>query len=177
MKCLVVSDTHTNTYFYKQILKKYCPKEIDLVIHLGDNYNDALLAHDYQYNLICVPGTRCSQYQDSNIDNRRMEIFESWRCFLSHTPSKDYTDLATDEDPVTLINKAGCDVFFHGHTHVQAVRKVNNVIILNPGHIKSKMDRGQTPGYMLVTFSLNLLEVSCYDGLTHSCTQTHEFSK
>ena len=177
MKCLVVSDTHTNVEFYKECLSRYLPNSIDLVIHLGDNYVDALVAHEFGHKLICVPGTRCSQYQDSTIDNRRVEIFNSWRCLLSHTPTRDYMDLATDEDPKSFILNQKCDVFFHGHTHFQNVETQNNVVILNPGHIKSRFDRGQKPSYMIVKFNLNSLIVSCYDFIAHERTTTHEFRK
>ncbi len=177
MKCLVVSDTHTNLEFYKGCLSRYLPSSIDLVIHLGDNYIDALLAHEYNHKLVCVPGTRCSQYEDTLIENRRFELFNSWRCLLSHTPTISMGDLSTDVNPLEEIKNNKCDVFLHGHTHKQTVRRISNVIILNPGHLKSNFDRGEKPGYMIVNFGLKTLQVSCYDCISHSCNATHEFTK
>ena len=177
MNCLVVSDTHTNIGFYKECLSRYLPNFIDVVIHLGDNYRDALTAYDYNHKLICVPGTRCSQYQDRTIDNRRIEIFNSWRCLLSHTPTRDLMDLELDIDPQECMLSQQCDVLLHGHTHLQNVEKKRNVVILNPGHLKSQFDRGQKPSYMIVKFHLNTLTVSCYDFITHKCKSMHEFKK
>lgn len=177
MKALVVSDTHSNLDYYRQCLSNFSPAETDLVIHLGDNYQDSLLAHEFNHKLICVPGTRCSQYTDTTIENRRFETFNSWKCLLSHTPTVDMADLSNDVNPLEMISKNKCQIFFHGHTHKRTVRQINNVVILNPGHLKSKLDRGETPSYMYVNFGLKTLHVSCYDGLSHECISTHEFKK
>ena len=96
MNCLVVSDTHGRFELLKRCLAQHASVDVDLVLHLGDNYADINEIYDQGFKCIGVPGTWCSAYQDPLIDNRRIEMFNGWSCLLTHTPSVDSKDLLTD---------------------------------------------------------------------------------
>ena len=165
MRCLIVSDTHGNSLLLNQCLNFVL--DIDLVIHLGDNYIDQNYIIDAGFHCITVPGTWCTQYQDPLIDNRRIEEFNGWRCLLSHTPSKDQMDLSIDLDPKTLILKNKIDVMMHGHTHKPAIDLLNGVLILNPGHLKSNIDRGYRASYAVATFKQEEVLITIFDVKTN----------
>ena len=140
MKILLISDTHVN----HKMIKAMCEIALsfDLVIHLGDDYNDGALFLSQETPLIRVPGTWGVEYQDIRIDNRRFEYFMRWKFFLTHTPTKDPNDLMEDINPSDVLRQQDCDIFCHGHTHKPNIRKEGKVIILNPGHLKNAYDRG-----------------------------------
>ena len=128
-------------------------KDVDVVIHLGDDYRDCTPFIDAGVSLIRVPGTWGLEYQDPMIDNRRFEEFMDLRFFLTHTPTKDAHDLPDDMNPAMVIQDQLCDIFCHGHTHEPKISKSNGVVILNPGHLKSDRDRGFDASYSRITMT------------------------
>ncbi len=164
MEILLISDTHGNTQMIDDMLN-YAQK-VDLVIHLGDDYRDAIPFLNHQIPTIRIPGTWGQEYQDPMIENRRFETFLNWRFFLTHTPSVDAHDLDQDIDPLKVIKENQCDIFCHGHTHEPKISTQNNLIILNPGHLKQSSDRG-----FLASFAhLFLTERACRIQLIHQRT-------
>lgn len=160
MKIAVISDSHRNQQYVVQFLDQLREIAPDLVIHLGDDYDDALPIMDAGYATIRVPGTWSSYYQDPFIENRRFETFEGWRFFLTHTPEPDSHDLPTDIDPCQVIQDQDCDVFLHGHTHYPKIQVVNDVMVINPGHTKAEMDRGSAPSYAVIDLTKNTINVT-----------------
>ena len=140
MEILLISDTHGNQKMIKRMVD-YAYR-VDLVIHLGDDYKDALPFIEINKPTIRIPGTWGQEYQDPMIENRRLENFHKWRFYLTHTPTKDSHDLPSDEDPMAVIFTRQCDVFCHGHTHQPEIKKIGDVVVLNPGHLKYSSDRG-----------------------------------
>ena len=112
MKILIISDTHGNMRMVNAMLT--IANQMDMVIHLGDDYRDAIPFLNQSIPTIRVPGTWGHEYQDPMIDNRRFETFDRWRFFLTHTPTKDSRDLPKDIDPVTVIDTKQCDIFVMG---------------------------------------------------------------
>ena len=123
MKILVISDTHQSHRYINKLLTHCERLKPDLIIHLGDDYLDgeAFIASDY--HVLQIPGTWCPQYENTMIDNRRLETIEGWTLFLTHTPTPHYKDLKDDINPLTIITKEACDLFLHGHTHKPAIVK------------------------------------------------------
>tara|TARA_A100001015_G_C14987841_1_gene712390 strand:- start:62 stop:586 length:525 start_codon:yes stop_codon:yes gene_type:complete len=161
MKILLISDTHGNP----KMIEAMCQiaPTFDLVIHLGDDYNDGSLFLSQKIPLIRVPGTWGQEYQDICIDNRRFEFFLRWKFFLTHTPTKDANDLMDDINPSLVLQQQDCDIFCHGHTHKPEIRKEGKVIILNPGHLKNINDRGFPASFS----QIRLTEVHCHIQIVH----------
>lgn len=177
MKLVIVSDSHGNKELQRIFLNQLSEHKPDMVIHLGDYYEDAYAITEAGYPLIRIPGTWTSYYQDSMIDNRRYESFLGWTFFLTHTPTVDYHDLPEDEDPEDVIFQQKCDVLFHGHTHHPRIEKVGNVWVINPGHTKSKFDRGYPPSYAIVTVSSVIVKCSIIELLTGDMLLEKEIKK
>ena len=161
MRLFILSDTHGNQRFNQKILS--LAETVDQVIHLGDDFKDATFLIDNNVSTIRVPGTWCHNYQDSMIDNRRFEEFHGWRFFLTHTPTKDYHDLADDIDPNQVIVNQQCDVFCHGHTHEPRLSELNGVTILNPGHLKADKDRGFSASYAIIDLTQTTCNIRIHD--------------
>ncbi len=159
MKIAVFSDTHGNKEYVQLFLERLKGLGIDRVLHLGDNYDDADPVIGAGYPLIRVPGTWTPYYTNSMIDNRRFEDFEGWRFFLTHTPNPHYNDLKEDEDPEDVIREKKADVLLHGHTHHPKIEMENDVLIINPGHMKEAFDRGYDPSFAILDVSKESINV------------------
>ena len=156
-----MSDTHKNEEMIKAMAKKAL--DYDATIHLGDDYQDGDFFVFEELPIIRVPGTWGTEYQDPMIENRRFEYFLNWTLFLSHTPHLDPHDLPDDIDPKDVVDNGQCDIFLHGHTHIPNVTLVNNVLIVNPGHLKALESRGQKASYGQIEISDNALKVQIFD--------------
>ena len=144
---IVVSDSHGNTPFIEYVMGEVQSMDVDLFIHLGDDFDDAQVITQAGYPLIQVPGTWLPAYQNPLIDNRRYEEIEGWNLFLSHTPTTHFNDLVGDADPEAVVAEQKIDLFLHGHTHHPTIKKAGRVTVLNPGHLKQKQDRGYPASY------------------------------
>ena len=160
MKIVVVSDTHNSSGSIQKIGDISQNIRSDLVIHLGDFYDDLTPESLGDIPLIRVPGTWTSFYQNPLIDNRRVDVFQGWRFFLSHTPEKDSHDLIDDVDPQAFIRGGNCDVFLHGHTHHFNLESVSfekgSVLVCNPGHLSESDSRTQR-SYCILEVSLTTI--------------------
>lgn len=169
MKLLILSDTHGNADMVTQMLG--IADGMDLVIHLGDDYRDALPLMDANIATIRVPGTWGREYQDPMIENRRFEDFLGWRFFLTHTPTVDPHDLPDDLNPATVIQDQWCDVVCHGHTHAPKLMMDGDVLICNPGHLTAPFDRGYAASYAMVKVSHTDCEFTIHDFQTAKVIQ------
>ena len=140
MNILMISDTHGNDLFIRTLMP--VAKDYDLVIHLGDDYQDAQLLIDYEVSVIRVPGTWTSEYQNPSVDAR---------------------DLPDDIDPKTVINNKEADIFCHGHTHRPMISEQNGVTVLNPGHLTAFVDRGYRASFATLELSVTDCNISIID--------------
>ena len=173
----LVSDSHGNKEFIHKFLDRVSEQSIHLVMHLGDYYQDALPVQEKGIALIRVPGTWTPYYQDPMIDNRRFETFLDWRLFLTHTPEIDNNDRPEDIDPQTVIDQKLADIFLHGHTHTPSVSKKNGVIVINPGHIKQKIDRGKPASFGILSLAKEKADMSIYTLFTGEVLIKESFNK
>lgn len=151
--------------------------DYDATIHLGDDYRDANAFVDAELSLIRVPGTWGTEYQDPMIENRRFEFFLGWTMFLSHTPDPDDHDLPDDLNPHDILKGNQCDVFFHGHTHEPKISQVNDVLVVNPGHLKSDIDRGQLASYAELDISKESLQINIIQLASGDCIASHTLNR
>ena len=177
MNCLVVSDTHGRLTLLDRCLEQYCSTSIDLVLHLGDNYSDIQRIYDQGFNCMGVPGTWCEAYQNTMIDNRRIEVFEGWRCLLTHPPTVDCQDLPEDLNPEQVCLDKEIDLMLHGHTHQPAIYSLGDVCCINPGHLKAAYDRGFAASYAHLEISQRSLVIQIFDLSSSDVVFSHKLKK
>lgn len=162
MRLVVISDTHRSQRYIELVRERIRGLKPDLVMHLGDFYDDADFVVQDGVSLIRVPGTWSEFYQNSMIDNRRFEEILGWRFFLTHTPERHYNDLTGDLDPERVLSEGGFDFFLHGHTHHPRIEMVGEVCVVNPGHLYEKDDRGFLPSFGVFEVSETIVDVKIF---------------
>jgi putative phosphoesterase len=141
-RIMVISDTQEDMATMRMVLAYLKDTRIDMVIHLGDYYNDPDILEKEGYPLIKVPGTWDPHYYDRAIPNRKFIELAGWKIFLTHTPDSHYNDLADDLKPETIMHRGEADIFLYGHTHLAEIKRRESVIMINPGHMSCDEHRG-----------------------------------
>ena len=147
MRIGVLSDTHNNLYFLDMAVKRM--GNIDLLIHLGDNYEDAVKANGkYKLPLEYVTGNNDYDYQPIFF---KTLILGGKRILVTHGHKyRVYYDLST------LYYKAleeKADLVLYGHTHRQNIEWVGNVLFVNPG--STSLPRDGKPGAAVINIDGN----------------------
>jgi putative phosphoesterase len=141
-KIMVISDTHEDMATMRMVLDYLKNTRVDMVIHLGDYYNDSDLLEKEGYPLIKVPGTWDPHYYDRDVPNRKFIDVAGWKVFLTHTPESHYNDLDDDLKPEMILHRGETDLFLYGHTHRAEIKRRKGVIMINPGHMSCDEHRG-----------------------------------
>ncbi len=151
MKLAVFSDSHGNLD-YLETAGSYALHKgaADVLVHLGDNYDDAKVLNQFGKRLIRVPGVFSEQYQDPSVANRILETFGPWSVLVSHTHEKHPNDLPTDLDPAEMLRNRAVNVILHGHTHEPRIEESRGVWFINPGHLKRRDKRNHPASFALI---------------------------
>jgi len=153
MKVGVFSDSHGEIKNLEKAADVAVSIGVDLLIHLGDDYDDAAVLNKYGLRVLKVPGIYSDYYLSPDIPNRVIEIICGKRVLLSHTSSSSQNDLKEDLKPEKLIAGGEIDFLFYGHTHIPFAGERNGIIALNPGHLKEKDKRGYPPSFAVADFT------------------------
>jgi putative phosphoesterase len=146
-----VSDTHGNLEGLRQAVREIAGREdVDLFIHLGDNYEDAEVFDEFGYDYIRVPGVFHETYFDQRVPNRLIKEFCGWKFLVSHTNESHPHDLSRDPRPERLMASGEVDVVLFGHLHVPSIEDRGGILLLNPGHLKKKDKHGFQPSYAVL---------------------------
>ena len=126
-KIVALSDSHKNLKAITSIAE--IMDESDLVIHLGDHYDDMdLFSTMLQDKLVRVHGN-C----DYGINKEVVKEVEDRRFLITHG------DLySVKEGLEKLKNRAkdlGCDTVLYGHTHKSAIIESEGILFINPGNM------------------------------------------
>ena len=176
-KIVMLSDTHGSPLGVQLSLEKVKEENPDFVIHLGDDYGDAQVYIDHGFSTLRVPGTWTEEYKDYRIENRRFEMIEGWRFFLTHTPTPHFNDLADDPNPEQVRASDTYDIFCHGHTHRPEVYDGSGRLILNPGHCKHDDRRGYPMSLAIINLKSSQASISILELETGSLIQHKPFVK
>ena len=164
MRIGAVSDSHNHLDNLCLAVRKLIEEEkVETIIHLGDDYDDAQAIESPGIKLLKIPGVFSHYYQDPRIPNRLIKEFFPWKLLLTHAPTTHENDLPTDRDPEDIIAEEKINIVLHGHTHIPRIEEKDNVLWLNPGHLKAKDGRGYPPSYALVALEENQLKVRIID--------------
>ena len=142
MLIAVVSDTHRSNKYIK--LAEELIKDANVLIHLGDNVEDAEeLEHNFKGKVYAVAGNcdYSTKYPKENI----IEI-NGRKIFFTHG------DLYGVKRSINNIYYRGkeldVDIVLFGHTHEQIIEKENGLILMNPGSIALPRLKGRYVGFI-----------------------------
>lgn len=151
MRLGILSDTHGNLENLCQAVRELIETwQVELIIHLGDECEDLAVLSEFNTEVLQVHGVYCEHYQNPDIANRIVKEFDGYRFLLSHTDRKHQNDLPNDPDPEELATNAEVDVILFGHSHIPLIRRENNIIWLNPGHLKNEDKKGYPPSFAVL---------------------------
>ena len=151
MRLGVMSDSHGNIANMRRAAARMIDEfKVDEIIHLGDDMSDAQQMGMISAPLTCIPGVFEQTYQNPEIPHRYIVKLNGVKVLLSHTPKHDTHDLPGDIDPERIMQAERALVFFHGHTHVYKMERMNKGVVINPGHLKADDKRGCPPSFAIV---------------------------
>jgi putative phosphoesterase len=151
MKLGVFSDSHNNLDYLETAASNAVHRgAAEVLIHLGDDFEDAKILNQFGMRVIRVPGVFSPQYQDRATANRIIEAFGPWNVLMTHTRQKHQNDLETDLDPEEVVRSRSVHVVLYGHTHEPAVTTSQGVWFINPGHLKRHDKKNHPPSFALV---------------------------
>ncbi len=139
MKIVVVSDSHGRNDLLCDLVLKH--PDADAFLHCGDIEYEAESFPEY----IVVQGNNDYFY---DTPAQRILPFGNHRILLIHSHQLSYRK--REEQLIAYAKEHHCDIVCYGHTHVAEYRKVNGIILLNPGSLKYSRD-GRDPSYAILT--------------------------
>lgn len=129
MRVCVLSDSHGKLKRAEQVVSEM--GELDLLLHAGDYYEDALyLAETCGVEVKAVTGN-CDRYATGPAE----ELLElgGYRIYLTHGHL-----FGVKHSLVRIYQRAldlGAAIVIYGHTHVPHQEWIENILFLNPGSI------------------------------------------
>ncbi|MHC1697893.1 MAG: YfcE family phosphodiesterase [Geobacteraceae bacterium] len=130
MKIAVLSDTHGNYPLAIKMLDRI--SGLDCIIHLGDVLHDAHIIEQ----ALSIPVMKLAGNCDSTPKTSRELLlnFCNRSIFISHG------DLYRVRSGIDMIyekaSSVSADIVLYGHTHVPAVQKKGEILLVNPGSLK-----------------------------------------
>ncbi|WP_129595985.1 metallophosphoesterase [Anaerophilus nitritogenes] len=142
MKVVVISDTHGMIDLAIDVIKEI--EDVDLCIHLGDHYKDALdIEESTEVEMIAVKGNCDREDEESEMV---LEL-EDHRLFITH--GHEYGVKMNLNRIYYKALELGCNVVLFGHTHSPIIDQIDDVFIMNPGSI-SLPRGGQNSSYGII---------------------------
>ena len=178
MRVGVVSDSHGYRDNLGDAARKIVEdEEAEVIVHLGDDYDDTEVLEQFGVKIIKIPGVFSDYYQDRAIPNRLVEEFEGWKVLISHTESSHENDLADDLVPEEIIERGEVDVLLHGHKHKPNIEEKGGVIRINPGHLKDEDKKGSPPSFAVIDFEKKKLRAKIIGLFKDDEITSAEFNK
>lgn len=165
-KILLISDSHGERKRIQQVCKQH--PHMEEYIHLGDlGFAPDCLAHftivrgnhdDASYHL---PNEQILDIEDCKIlllHGHQLEMCAAYR-LRSDDKIQSYETFMEwmEEEAAQLAKQHGCNVVFHGHTHLYLDKVIDGVRIINPGSLFFNRD-GKSISYACVTIEKDVLQ-------------------
>jgi len=142
MKIGIISDTHRNMDLIEQVVEWMTHRQrIQVLYHLGDDYNDVAELGDRFSELLQVPGLYDERYRTGETPAKLFESVYGISLLLVHSLEKD-----VNNDDIRR-----SDIILHGHTHRQELRLDDGKLFFNPGHLKGALDKNMEPTFGILT--------------------------
>jgi len=149
----VVSDTHANLDLLERARELLVEAfDVGRVYHLGDNFSDAEAMMSWGVEVLRVPGLACRAYRSGGAPRVLRDEVAGRTHLLAHS-----------EEHVPDGYLEGVDVLFVGHTHRFDVSREHGHMRVNPGHLRSRRDRGRPPTCALAVATREMLEARILD--------------
>lgn len=132
---ILCSDTHGSSIYLDELERAY-PKA-DLLIHCGDLEDDACRYPHWVF-------VRGNNDWDNTIPDQRIVSVAGIRILMTHSHLYGYRN--REERLAQAAIAQNCQVVAFGHTHVPMVRRVQGVLLVNPGSMTFPRD-GKDPCY------------------------------
>lgn len=161
----IVSDSHGNLVNLREAVN-YLVEEIkiDYLIHLGDDYKDTKILDEYKnIQVFKVPGVYDPEYKDPSIEQRLLIKIEEVNLLLSHTLRTHKTEVAPKIRPEEVLENKRADIILFGHTHKYSLEKKNDILLLNPGHLKEEREEGSPPTLATIKIEAKSWQAVIYD--------------
>jgi len=160
MKVGVVSDSHGELENLEKAVEWLVKNEkVEMIIHLGDDSDDAREIEKFRVEVLKVPGVFENHYQNPTIPNRIVKEFKGWKVLITHTEKSHENDLPTDLKPEKLVEEKAVNIVLHGHTHIPRIEEKDGVLFVNPGHLKKEDKKGYPPSFAVIDFEEETLKV------------------
>ncbi len=163
MRIGVMSDSHGEIVNVRRAADQMCALGVELIVHLGDDYDDASTLPRNRVSVIKVPGVFSTYYKDPAIPNRLVVRFDGIRVLITHTHESHAKDLPSDLRPEDLIASHTVEVVLYGHSHVYDIREEDGIVFVNPGHLKPEDKRGRQPTFAILDISGHRMDSCIYD--------------
>ncbi len=138
MRIGIFSDSHGDTYALKRAISKM--GKVDMLIHLGDFYMDAVhIENELKINIIYVKGN-CDYSQDVDlekiieVDNKRLLITHGHKYNVKNSYNNLYYKAMEEK----------IDIALFGHTHHPEVIQKGNILLINPGSVSRPKNSVET---------------------------------
>lgn len=167
MKIGIISDTHGNIENQEKVVEWLTKKQkINVLYHLGDDYDDVASLGDHFLEIVQIPGIYDERYKNKSLPAKLFETVLGLNILLVHVLEKD----ATKDDIMRS------DIVLHGHTHKEEIRLENGRLYVNPGHIKGPLDKNMPPTFGIITVVDRNISVAIY-GLDFKPVRTMELMR
>ena len=144
MRIGVVSDSHGGLYMLDKAI--VAMGDIDLLIHLGDHYQDAVKVNTkYKHTLIYVAGNN-DFINDENAE--KLIEFDGKRIFLTHGHRYNVNYGLMQLEFKAQEEKA--DIVLFGHTHRYFVDNDRGIFYLNPGSVARPRDKNSSAATLFI---------------------------
>lgn len=134
LKLLIISDTHRRIDNAADLIRRIKP---DYVLHLGDVCEDCVNLQKMFQNqvIISVMGNNDYPERYPDIPYERVFILEKKKFFMCH--GHKYGVKLGLERLALRAEELGADIALYGHTHFKYLDISDEMIILNPGSVRS----------------------------------------
>lgn len=126
-RILVVSDTHGNI---EPIYENVKDENLDLIIHLGDNWKDGFKLSEMLNTKISYVMGNCD-YLYGEVDEEKLIEINGKRIFFTH--GHRYGVKMNLTSLFYRGKELDADLVLYGHTHIPYLNESEGMIILNPG--------------------------------------------
>lgn len=145
MKAVAISDSHGSLSLVAQAGRRALEAGARLILHLGDDLEDAAALQGMGLEVRGVQGVYHPQYREVAPANRVLVTLDRVALLLTHCRLPHPHDRPEDGDPAEVARRLGAAAVLYGHTHVPAIEEQGGLLWINPGHLRPADKKGHPP--------------------------------
>jgi hypothetical protein len=163
IRVAVFSDTHGIKEVMRDTLSDFGP--FDMMLHLGDGARDGIaVSKEFGIQLHGVCGN-----EDYGVNLKEQLLLEvnKWSCLLFHGYHMELNPFQSQEiwkNHFRNMHRAAVNsnasVLLFGHTHKPLLKRIDNVLLCNPGSPSLQYVRSTAPSFAILEASQKKLEIS-----------------